>query len=68
MTKLEIELIEAQAKSGTFDRANTGDNEQQDKSSGMLSPNPKKTKVSDKLKSFFGGKFSKQSNRGTSPG
>ena len=27
VTKLEIELIEAQAKSGTFDRENTNDNE-----------------------------------------
>ena len=27
VTKLEIELIEAQAKSGTFDRENTNDND-----------------------------------------
>ena len=67
VTKLEIELIEAQAKSGTFDRENTADNDQQDRSSGLLSPKPKKAKVSDKLKSFFGGKFSKRSGRGTSP-
>ena len=68
VTKLEIELIEAQAKAGTYDRGNTEDDNQQDRSSGLLSPNPKKSKVSDKLKNFFGGKFSKRSTRGTSPG
>ena len=70
VTKLEIQLIEAQAQSGAFDREGT-DPEQRHELGGV-SPNPKKSTVSDKLKSFLGnklkiGKSANQEHRKASP-
>ena len=52
VTKLEIQVIEAQAQNGVFDRENS-DPDTRQRAVGV-SPNPKKTGVSGKLKSFFG--------------
>ena len=55
VTKLEIQLIEAQAQTGAFDQLDTDPENRQ--RLGGVSPNPKKSTVSDKLKSFLGNKL-----------
>lgn len=57
VTRLEIQVIEAQAQSGVFDRKSSDPDQNAHLRVAGVSPNPTKNTVSGKLKSFFGNKL-----------